>query len=68
MELARNILSALALLLLGGGYVGSQLFASKPTWAMIMDQPQIRLLAWIIMLGAVVMFLLPQKPTLEDNP
>lgn len=67
MKLARDILGLLAIFLLGLGYLGSQ-WAYDPAdplratqWAFAMDQPPIRILASILLLGAIVCAFVPVK-------
>ncbi|MEQ1821448.1 MAG: hypothetical protein ABL949_02965 [Fimbriimonadaceae bacterium] len=58
MKLARNCLSLLAFVLLGGGYIGSYWFQSNGSpagWAFAVDQPTIRSLAWILLGSALVL-------------
>ncbi|MEQ1934893.1 MAG: hypothetical protein ABL962_13620 [Fimbriimonadaceae bacterium] len=58
MKLARNILSGLAFVLLGLGYLGSHWFQSNGSpaaWAFAIDQPPIRMIAWILLVGAIVL-------------
>lgn len=57
MKLLRDILGLGAVALLGFGYLGSQWFyfqGDPARWAFAMDQTSIRLLAAILLLGAIV--------------
>ncbi len=67
MKLARDILGLLAIFLLGLGYLGSQWAydTADPMratqWAFAMDQQPIRVLATILLVGAIVCAFIPVK-------
>lgn len=66
--LMRQLLALGALLLLGGGYVGSQVAAMNgrhAEFAYQMDQFPIRVLAAVLLVGALVLALVPDD--LEDR-
>ncbi len=69
MNLARNILGGLSFVLLGLGYLGSHWFQSNGTpaaWAFAVDQPPIRMIAWILLVSAIVLACLAESP--EESP
>jgi hypothetical protein len=64
MKLARTVLSAIALLLLGAGYVASQasvLTGSQLSYHAKVDQPPIRMLAMLLLVAAVVLAFIPER-------
>lgn len=67
MKLARDVFGILAIFLLVLGYLGSQWSydPSNPVraaqWAFSMDQQPIRLLASILLLGAIILAFIPEK-------
>lgn len=64
MRTVRRAFAWVALVLLGGGYLGAMVMAltgRAAEWAEKMDQPPIRLLALLIFLAAVVFAFLPEK-------
>lgn len=64
MKLVRDILGIVAILLLGVGYLGSQVlyYQQDPArWAHSMDAPSVRILAAILLLGAIVLSFIPER-------
>ncbi len=67
MNSLRTLVASIALVLLGGGYLASQLAASNgnhAAFAFQMDQPSIRILAALVLVGAVVLSFAPDR---EEN-
>lgn len=67
MKLARDVFGVLAIFLLVLGYLGSQ-WSYDPaapqraaSWAFSMDQPPIRILASVLLLGAIILAFIPEK-------
>lgn len=68
MKRARLVFVALSTAFLGLGYLASQLAAAEgiPTrHAVLMDQPQIRILSAILLIGSIVLALAPEPK--EDS-
>jgi hypothetical protein len=64
MKLVRDLLGLMAVILLGAGYLGSQVFyyqGEPARWAHSMDASSVRILAAILLLGAVVLSFFPEK-------
>jgi hypothetical protein len=64
MKLVRDVLGLAAIFLLGFGYLGSQWFyfnGDPARWAFSMDQTSIRILASVILVGAIALAFIPEK-------
>jgi len=64
MKLVRDLLGLMAVILLGAGYLGSQLlyYQGDPArWAHSMDAASIRILAAILLLAAIALSFVPER-------
>ena len=64
MKVVRDVLGLAAFFLLGFGYLGSQwaFFQGNPSqWAFALDQSSIRMLASVLLFGAIVLAFIPEK-------
>ena len=71
MRTVRLGISGITIALLTLGYLGSQYAAMTGTsreWAQRMDQPPVVLVSLVLFVGAVILFLLPDREGDETNP
>ncbi len=70
MKLLRNLVCLVAVLLMGGGFVASEFAALGGTaqdYAAKVDQPPIRLLALVVLVGAVALAFVRDTDTPEQG-
>lgn len=64
MKALRNMIALVAVVFLGSGYFASQLamMRQEPSrFALQVDQPAIRMLSLVLLLGAIVLAFIPEK-------